>query len=140
MIQSEIAETGGGAAALTLPSRNETARTLRLGFDLTTALHKQGYWTALLENADGVWRPSLSVRWRQPLGATQQNVNARFSAAPGELFSVQGDDSGQGFELGVGVDWTPLVADRLTFTLRYDGFLWEGVTSSALTGRIRLSF
>ena len=140
LIQSEIAETGGGAAALTLPSRNETARTLRVGFDLTTALHKQGYWTALLENADGVWRPSLSVRWRQPLGATQQNVNARFSAAPGELFSVQGDDSGQGFELGVGVDWTPLVADRLTFTLRYDGFLWEGVTSSALTGRIRLSF
>ncbi len=140
LMQSEIAETGGGAAALTLPSRNETARTLRLGFDLTTALRKQGYWTALLENADGVWRPSLSVRWRQPLGATQQNVNARFSAGPSELFSVQGDDSGQGFELGVGVDWTPLVADRLTFTLRYDGFLWEGVTSSALTGRIRLSF
>ena len=140
LMQSEITETGGGAADLTLPSRDETARTLRVGFDLTTTLHKQGYWTALLENADGVWRPNFSLRWRQPLGQSQPGVNARFSAAPGELFSVQGDDSGEGFELGIGVDWTPLVANRLTFTLRYDGFLWDDVTSNAVTGRVRLSF
>ena len=68
-------------------------------------------------------------------------MTARFTAAdPNDLFSVQGDDSGQGFELGVGVDWTPLVADRLTFSLRYDGFFWQDVTSSAIIGRIRLSF
>jgi uncharacterized protein with beta-barrel porin domain len=140
LLQSEVRESGGGAAALTLPSRNDTARTLRVGVDLTTTLQKTGYWTDLLENADGVWRPALSVRWRQPLGDVSRSISARFSAAPGELFSVEGDDSGEGFEVGAGVDWTPLLADRLTFSLRYDGFLWQGVASHALTGRIRLSF
>ena len=140
LLQSEVRESGGGAAALTLPSRNDTVRTLRVGVDLTTTLHKTGYWTQLLENADGVWRPVLAVRWRQPLGDVSRSVSARFSAAPGELFSVEGDDRGEGFELGAGVDWTPLVADRLTFSLRYDGFLWEDMASHAITGRIRLSF
>jgi hypothetical protein len=32
------------------------------------------------------------------------------------------------------------VADRLTFTLRYDGFLWKDTTVNAVTGRVRLSF
>jgi outer membrane autotransporter protein len=141
LLQSAITETGGGAAALTVPSRTDTARTLRVGFDLSTILHKKDYWTTFLENADGVWRPTLSLRWRQPLGDESRTVTARFTAAdPNDLFSVQGDDSGQGFELGVGVDWTPLVADRLTFSLRYDGFFWQDVTSSAIIGRIRLSF
>jgi len=141
LFQSAITETGGGAAALTLPSRTDTARTLRVGIDLSTTLQKKEYWTAFLENADGVWRPTLSLRWRQPLGEESRTVTARFTAAdPSDLFSVQGDDSGQGFELGAGVDWTPLVADRLTFSLRYDGFFWKNVTSNAITGRIRLSF
>ena len=140
LLQSEVRESGGGAAALTLPSRDDTARTLRVGVDLTTTLHKTDYWTQLLENADGVWRPVLAVRWRQPLGDLSRSVSARFSAAPSELFSVEGDDRGEGFELGAGIDWTPLVADRLTFSLRYDGFVWEDIGTHAITGRIRLTF
>ena len=140
LLQSEVRESGGGAAALTLPSRDDTARTLRVGVDLTTTLHKTDYWTQLLESADGVWRPVLAVRWRQPLGDLSRTVTARFSAAPSERFSIEGNDRSEGFELGAGVDWTPLVADRLTFSLRYDGFVWEDIGTHAVTGRIRLTF
>ena len=140
LLQSEITETGGGAADLVLPSRTDTMRTLRVGINLTTALEKQDYWTELLENADGVWRPSLSVRWRQPLGNEDPTIHASFRESPGDRFSVVGENFDEGFEIGAGIDWTPLVADRLTFTLRYDGFLWQGVASHALTGRIRLAF
>jgi uncharacterized protein with beta-barrel porin domain len=140
LLQSEVNEIGAGPADLSLPSRNDTARTLRVGFEATTALKKKDYWTELLEYADGVWRPSLSLRWRQPLGETNPAIPGAFSVAPSDAFDVFGDDSGEGFELGVGLAWTPLVADRLTFTLRYDGFLWQNVSSNAFTGRVRFSF
>ncbi|MCS5636087.1 MAG: autotransporter domain-containing protein, partial [Myxococcota bacterium] len=140
LLQSEVNEIGAGPGALSLPSRNDTARTLRVGFDATTALEKKGYWTEMLEYADGVWRPTLSLRWRQPLGETNPAIPAAFSVAPSDPFDVFGDDSGEGFEVGVGLAWTPLVADRLTFTLRYDGFLWQGVSSNSFTGRVRFSF
>jgi len=140
LLQSEIKESGGGGAALVLPSRTDSVGTVRVGFDLTTALHKKGYWTDLLENVDGVWRPTLSLRWRQPLGGEQAHIEALFLESPADRFSIETEIFQEGFEIGAGLDWTPLVADRLTFTLRYDGFLWEDTTVNAVTGRIRLAF
>lgn len=140
LLQSEIRESGGGGAALVLPSRTDSTGTARIGFDLTTALHKNGYWTDLLENVDGVWRPRFSLRWRQPLGEERSRIEAHFLDSTADAFSIESQNFQQGFEVGAGLDWTPLVADRLTFTLRYDGFLWKDTTVNAVTAQVRLSF
>ena len=143
LLQDAFSETGARPVSLRVESRTDHVVTLRAGLELSGTLRKSGYWTELLEHADGVWRPVLSVRWRQVASGAERDVSARFvddSAAAVGLLTVTGDAPGMGFEVGAGIDWTPKVADRLTFGMRYDLFAWSGVARHDLVGRVRLSF
>jgi hypothetical protein len=143
LIQDAIMETGALPVALQIDGRTDDVVTVRAGLDLTTAYHKRDYWTDFLEHADGVWRPTLSVRWRQVVNDAEREVAGRFRSDPtgtAGLLVVQADAPAEGFEIGAGVDWTPRAADRLTFGLRYDLFVWTGVTTHDLVGQVRFSF
>ncbi len=143
MRQDAFAETGARPVSLLVEERTDHVVTLRAGFELTRPLHKSGYWTDLLEHGDGVWRPTVSVRWRQVVSGYDRPLTARFVGDPADAagtFTVDGDAPEMGFEIGGGLDWTPRRADRLTFGVRYDVFVWEDVTSHDLSARVRLGF
>lgn len=143
MLQDGFMETGARPVSLLVDSRTDNIVTLRAGVELTTALHKRDYWTEMLENIDGVWRPSLSVRWRQVVTGYDRDITARFVGDPSGAagsFTVVGNAPNEGFEIGAGIDWTPRMADRLTFGLRYDVFVWSDVTTQDLVARVRVGF
>lgn len=143
LLQDSVTETGALPVSLQVDSRTDNVVTLRAGFEVATAFHKRGYWTEALETIDGVWRPNLSVQWRQVVAGADRALTADFIGDPGSAagqFTVYGQSPSEGFEVGAGVDWTPRSANRLTFGLRYDVFVWTDVLSNDLTARVRYSF
>ena len=141
--QEQITETGAAPVSLLVDSRTDHIVTIRVGGEVSTALAKRDYYSDLLEAVDGVWRPTLSVRWRQVVSGADRGYTARFLGTPATTvgkFVVAGDGPDKGFEVGAGLDWTPEAANRLTFGLRYDVFAWEGVTTHDLAARVRFSF
>jgi len=141
LYQGEVTETGAGLLNLVVESRDTPLATVRAGFALARSVRKSGYWTDFLEQADGVWRPSLSVEWRQLLVDYNRPVSARFASAPGSgNMTIRGDAPRMGFEIRTGIDWTPRQADRLTFGLHYDVFAWTDVVVQDLVASVRIGF
>lgn len=143
LLQEAVYETGALPVSLQVDARTDNVVTLRAGFEIATAYHKRDYWTEALETVDGVWRPNLSVAWRQVVAGADRALTADFIGDPGTAagqFTVYGQSPSEGFEVGAGVDWTPRNANRLTFGLHYDAFVWTGVFSQDLTAQVRYSF
>ncbi len=142
LVQSSLAESGGGALALLIDRRSDSIATLRTGIEVSTGYHKTAYWRDLLEIADGVWHPALSVRWRQVLAGSDREITARYAGAPAAAgsFTVDARAPDRGFEIGAGLDFVPKAANRVTLGVRYDTFLWQGITSHELRGDLRFSF
>ena len=142
LLQEATTETGASPLNLQIDKRDNQLVTVRAGFALTTTLNKTGYWTDFLESADGAWRPSLSVQWRQLVTDYDRSITARFAEEPQSVGSmtVQGQAPRMGFEISTGLDWTPEKADRLTFGLHYDVFVWKDVVVQDLNASIRIGF
>ena len=141
LYQGEVTESGAGLLNLVVESRDTPLATVRAGFALARSVRKSGYWTDFLEQADGVWRPSLSVEWRQLLVDYNRPISARFASAPGSgNMTIRGDAPRMGFEIRTGIDWTPRQADRLTFGLHYDVFAWTDVVVQDLVASVRIGF
>ena len=140
LMRPSITENGGGAADLYIEEATNNITTVRVGFDLSSALHKQGYWTEILENADGVWRPQLRIAWRQVVTGAHRDITSRFSQIAGSTFTIQADAADRGFEVGAGIDWSPALINRFTFGVHYDAFVWENVLNQTLMGQVRFSF
>ncbi|MEE3327767.1 MAG: autotransporter domain-containing protein [Myxococcota bacterium] len=140
LIRPGITETEGGAANLYIDGTTDNITTIRVGVDLGSALHKEDYWTELLENADGVWRPQLSVAWRQVVTGAHRDITSRLLGAPGQTFTIQADAADRGFEVGAGIDWSPALINRFTFGIHYDAFVWKDVFNQAIMGQVRFSF
>ena len=141
LYQGEVTESGAGLLNLVVESRDTPLATVRAGFALARSVRKSGYWTDFLEQVDGVWRPSLSVEWRQLLVDYNRPVSARFASAPGSgNMTIRGDAPRMGFEIRTGIDWTPRQADRLTFGLHYDVFAWTDVVVQDLVASVRIGF
>ena len=140
LIRPGITETEGSAANLYIDGTTDSITTIRVGLDIGSALHKEGYWTELLENADGVWRPQLSVAWRQVVTGAHRDITSRLLGAPGQTFTIQADAADRGFEVGAGLDWSPALINRFTFGIHYDAFVWEDVLNQTIMGQVRFSF
>jgi len=78
---------------------------------------------------DRLMRHLERLESEHPELVTPDSPTRRVGAAPAE-----------GFEVGAGIDWTPHRADRLSVGIRYDGFLWRGVSSHDLVARVRIGF
>jgi uncharacterized protein with beta-barrel porin domain len=141
LIRPSITETEGGAANLYIDGTTNNITTVRVGFDLGSALHKDGYWTELLENADGVWRPQLTVAWRQVVTGAHRQITSRLLEAPTDgTFTIEANAADQGFEVGAGLDWSPALINRFTFGVHYDAFVWKNVLNQTIMGQVRFSF
>ncbi|MFP6639982.1 MAG: autotransporter outer membrane beta-barrel domain-containing protein, partial [Myxococcota bacterium] len=140
LIRPVITETGGGAADLYIEGATNNITTVRVGVDLSSALHKKGYWTDILENADGVWRPNLSLAWRQVVTGQHREITSRLAQVRGNVFTIQADAADRGFEIGAGIDWSPARINRFSFGIHYDAFVWKNVLNQSVAGRLRFSF
>ena len=140
LIRPSITETEGGDANLYIDGTTNNITTVRVGLDLGSALHKDGYWTQLLENADGVWRPQLTVAWRQVVTGAHRDITSRLLGAPGQTFTIEANAADRGFEVGAGLDWSPAPINRFTFGVHYDAFVWENVLNQTIMGQVRFSF
>ena len=91
---------------------------------------------------DGVWRPTVDLRWRQYLVGYERELSARLAGAPdtADSFEVEAEEDSGGFEVGVGISFTPKNANRLQFDLRYDVFRSENTLEHDLVAKIRFGF
>jgi len=136
-------ETDAAPVNLHVEAAKDSVTTIRLGFDLGTSWLKKGYWTDFLESTDGVWQPSLSVKWRQVVGGGEsRGITSNIVGAPPVtgMTTVLSDDAKQGIEIGAGVWFTPKMANRVSIGARYDAFVWTDVVSHDLLGTVMYSF
>ncbi len=128
--------------ALTIPGREDEVGSITAGMRIATEYRHDRYIGSRLLWMDGAWRPSLDVRWRQFLEGDERDFNARFDGTPSanSSFNVSSEEDPGGVELGVGLSFTPDLADRLQFDLRYEAYLSENTVQQDLVGRISLGF
>jgi uncharacterized protein with beta-barrel porin domain len=136
--------TENGAAPLDLAVQDaaDSVTTIRVGVEAGTSLLKKGYWTDFLERTDGVWQPSVSVKWRQVVAGADRAYTSSIVGAPTAAgrSTVFGDDASQGFEVGAGLWFTPKDANRITLGASYDAFVWRDIISHDVKGTVAYSF
>ena len=140
--QRPIHESGAGGFGIRIASRDDSIGSLNAGLRVSTTYRHRRYLIRQLEWMDGVWRPSLEVRWRQMLQGDDREIDARFQGTPDAVgdFRIEGDEDDGGAEIGVGVSFTPTHANRLQFDLRYDAFVGPHTLEQDLVGRVTLGF
>jgi hypothetical protein len=135
-------ETGAAPANLIVNGAADSVTNLLVGVELGTSWLKKGYWTDFLEKTDGVWEPKLAVGWRQVVQGADRALVSSYQGAPSASgrFQVDGQDANQGFEIGVGLYFTPKGLNRITLGASYDAFVWKDVLLQDISGTVRLSF
>ena len=139
--QDEVEEAGGFATA-TLAERDDHIVTGTAGLRLSTLYHHTRYLHQNLEWIDGVWRPTVAVRWRQYLTGYDRSIDARLAGAPDTVggFRVEAEEDDGGFEVEAALSFVPKHANRLQFDLRYDLYRAAHTLDHDLTARVRIGF
>lgn len=140
--QRPIHESGAGGFGIRIASRNDSIGSVNAGVRMSTTYRHSRYLIQQLEWMDGVWKPSLEVRWRQVLHGDDRDIDARFQGSPDSVgdFRITGDEDEGGAEIGVGVSFIPKRANRLQFDVRYDAFVAENTLEQDLVGRVMIGF
>ena len=140
--QDEISESDAGVWGLTIDDRDDSVLSGTVGVRLSTVYQHSSYLSESLLWMDGVWRPTVDLRWRQYLVGYERELSARLAGAPDTAgkFEVEGEEDSGGFEVGVGVSFIPKNANRLQFDLRYDVFRSENTLEHDLVAKIRFGF
>ena len=140
--QRAIHESGAGGFGMRIASRNDSIGSVNAGIRMSTTYQHSRYLIQQLEWMDGVWKPSLEVRWRQVLHGDDRDIDARFQGSPNTVddFRITGNEDDGGAEIGVGVSFTPKRANRLQFDVRYDAFIAENTLEQDLVGRVMIGF
>jgi uncharacterized protein with beta-barrel porin domain len=125
--QDSIDETGAGSLSLAVDSRSDSVLSSTAGVRVGTTFYKHGYAVDWLEWADGVWRPELSLRWREIWTGRERDLTSRLTGAPAQAgtFTVSGRDAQRGAEAGLRVMFQPEGTD-VQVGLGYDGFYGDG--------------
>jgi uncharacterized protein YhjY with autotransporter beta-barrel domain len=122
-------ETGAGGVSLHMDER----RTQYFASDLGLRFRR------MLERANGILVPELSLAWNYNFNVDNTLITASFTGAPNSAFTVQGQDiERNGARLGGGVAY--LNRKGLTSSLYYAAELRNGYTAQVLTGEIRYEF
>ncbi|HSD96253.1 MAG TPA: hypothetical protein VLB06_03825 [Sulfuricaulis sp.] len=122
-------ETGAGAVSLHMDER----RTQYFASDLGLRFRR------MLERANGILVPELSLAWNYNFNVDNTLITASFTGAPNSAFTVQGQDiERNGARLGGGVAYVN--RKGLTSAMYYAAELRNGYTAQALTGEIRYEF
>lgn len=139
--EDSTSESKKNVTALSIGSRENVLVTGDAGVRVGATIVKYGYFGDLLEWADGVWRPEVTVRWRQVFNDYDRASSARLRAAPAGTprFRSKSEDAQYGGEFGAGVSFQPH-GTRNTVHLGYDAFVGDRTQVHTLMGTVRIPF
>ncbi|MCA9504671.1 MAG: autotransporter outer membrane beta-barrel domain-containing protein [Spirochaetaceae bacterium] len=142
VFQRAVRESHAGGFGARLDDREDEVGSLTAGLRLSTTYRHQRYLIESLEWMDGVWRPSLDLRFRQLVAGDRRDLTGRFvgSADTVPKYTIQGEEDAQGAELGLGVSFVPENANRLQIDLRYEAFVAPHTLDQNLVARVALGF
>ncbi|HIF92463.1 MAG: autotransporter outer membrane beta-barrel domain-containing protein [Myxococcales bacterium] len=140
--QRPIHEVETSGFGIRIDSRDDAVGSLNAGVRASTSyLHSRylGQWFLWM---DGVWQPSIDVRWRQVVTGWDRKIDARLQGAPSGVsdFTIKGREDRGGAEIAAAVSFTPKDANRLQFDLRYESFVSSHTVSQDLTASVQISF
>jgi outer membrane autotransporter protein len=139
--EESLKETGNDEVSLDVRSRSTDVFAITPGVRVSTNFLKYGYSGPLLEWADGVWSPVVSLQWRQAVGDVDRDLKAEMRAGPEPIgnFEANADDSDGGLEVGTHISFQPLNTST-TIELGYDGYFGDDVTRHELKTTVRIPF
>ncbi len=140
--QDEVREKDAGLFGLVIDDRDDDIFSAVAGLRLSTVYHHTRYLHTSLLWMDGVWRPSVDLRWRQTFSGYDRDVTARIASAPDTVssFTIEGKEDKGGFEVSAGLAFEPEAANRLQFELRYDAYRSAHTVQHDLVAKVRLGF
>ncbi|MAG29574.1 MAG: hypothetical protein CL908_01615 [Deltaproteobacteria bacterium] len=140
--QDTIRESQAGGLGLRVGSRDDAVGSVNAGIRLSTFYEHHRYLGQNLEWMDGIWRPTVDLRWRQLLGDNERDIDARLVGSPDTAagFTIQGKEDTGGFEVGAGLSFVPENANRLEIELRYEAFVSSHTLAQDLVARLTFGF
>ena len=140
--QNAVREKDAGIFGLTIDDREDDIFSAVAGLRLSTVYHHTRYLHTSLLWMDGVWRPSIDLRWRQAFSGYDRDVTARIASAPESVssFTIESQEDKGGFEVSAALAFEPEAANRLQFQFRYDAYRASHTLQHDLVARVRLGF
>lgn len=140
--QDELREGNAGIWGLQVEERDDSILFGSAGIRLSTVYEHSAYLDERLTWLDGVWRPSVDVRWRQMLVGAEREIEAGLIGAPDTVgaFTVEGEEDAGGLDVGVGITFSPKHANRLQLEIRYDLFTGPETLEHDLVAKLRFGF
>lgn len=140
--QRPIHEDETFGLGIRIASRDDSIGSINGGLRVSTSYLHSKYLGQQLLWMDGVWRPSIEVRWRQMLTGYEREIEARLQGAPDGVsdFTIEGREDPGGAEIAAGLSFTPKNANRLQFDVRYEAFLSSHAVTHDLIARAQIGF
>jgi hypothetical protein len=140
--QDEIDEGAQQLFANDVSSRDDVVISATAGLQVSTLYHHTRYLHTNLEWIDGVWRPSVALRWRQYLAGYDRSIDARLMGAPDTVgdYRVEAKEDQGGLEIEAGISFVPEHANRLQFDLRYEAYRASHTVDHNLVAKVRFGF
>jgi uncharacterized protein with beta-barrel porin domain len=140
--QDSIGEGNAGSFGLRIDDRDDYVASVNAGLRLSTVYQHEKYVMQGLDWLDGVWRPTVDLRWRQTVSGYDRSLSARLNGSPDTVsgFDTDGSEDQGGFEIGAGLSFSPKHANRLQIDLQYDAFRSSHTVAHNLVAKFRLGF
>jgi len=140
--QRPINEDETAGFGVRIGSRDDSVGSINGGLRISAIYLHSKFLVQNLLWMDGVWKPSIDIRWRQMLAGYKRDINARLQGAPDAVadFTVKGKEDPGGVEIGGGISFSPKHANRLQFDLRYEAFVASHTVSHDLIARAQIGF
>jgi uncharacterized protein with beta-barrel porin domain len=140
--QRPIKEADAFGLGVRIESRDDSIGSINAGLRISTRYLHSKYLGQNLLWMDGVWTPTIEVRWRQMLSGYERDIDARLVGAPAGVahFTIKGKEDSGGAEIAAGISFTPKNANRLQFDLRYESFVASHTVAHNLTAKAQIGF
>jgi len=140
--QRPIRESEAFGLGVRIEGRDDSIGSINAGVRVSTSYVHSKYLGQNFLWMDGVWKPTIEVRWRQMVAGYERDVEARLLGAPAGVanFTVKGKEDPAGAEIAAGFSFTPKNANRLQFDLRYESFVAAHTVTHNLTAKALIGF
>jgi hypothetical protein len=140
--QRPIHESETAGFGIRIDRREDRVGSINGGLRVTTSYEHSRYLQPYLLWMDGVWTPSIDIRWRQVLTGNERELKARLEGSPEGVskFTIEGREDHGGIEFGTAVRFLPKNASRLQFDLRYDAFVSSHAVAHNLALQASIAF
>ncbi|MFP6655381.1 MAG: autotransporter outer membrane beta-barrel domain-containing protein [Myxococcota bacterium] len=140
--QRPIHETETAGFGIRIDRREDRIGSINGGLRFSTSYEHSRYLKPFLLWMDGLWEPSIEVRWRQVLTGNERELKARLEGSPDGVskFTIEGREDHGGIEFGTALRFLPKNDDRLQIDLRYQTFVSSHAVSHDLALQALIAF